>query len=258
MTRKCLTRPTLSSFRSTQKLMSVMRSPKPCKPTLAFGYRVGGVDSPAEKEVKKAVHDKKGAVATKVLMKEKKDGDGDGTGAVRKVLAIARKKAMERNIVNVEEDEVVEQEGVAYDDFDDCDDYDDQDDYSAGSSSSHSDTLDSSLNTPSHNNSAAASSRFSVYADADADANTSGPATPPTVDTPYTLSNNDNSHYSLPPPSAMPPAPPVAVTEQSFSNMLDTSPMQDSPSLHQTGGSRRSVLASIDDGVRQSQEFLRR
>ena len=227
--------------------MSIMRSPKPCKPTVAFGYRVGAADSTPEKEGKGAV-DKKGAVATKVLTKKEKEkeNDEDGTDAVRRVLAIARKKAMERNIVTVGAEDVLEEEEEEEERYG-------REDYSTGSSSSHSNTLDSSLNTPSHNVSAAASSNFSVYADADAEADADGPTTPPTVDTPY---NNDNSHYSLP-PSAMPPAPPVPRTEQSFGNMLDTSPMQDSPSLQQTGGSRRSVLASIDDGVRRSQEFLR-
>ena len=88
-----------------------MRSPKPCKPTVAFGYRVGAADSTPEKEGKGAV-DKKGAVATKVLTKKEKEkeNDEDGTDAVRRVLAIARKKAMERNIVTVGAEDVLEEE----------------------------------------------------------------------------------------------------------------------------------------------------
>jgi hypothetical protein len=77
-------------------------------------------------------------------------------------------------------------------------------------------------------------------------------AAPSPIAVPYTTSG-DNSHYSLP-PAALPPVP---TTNQSFGNMLNTSPVEDSPGIHHTDGSRRSVLVSIDDGVSQSREFLR-
>jgi len=228
----------------SKKLMSVMRSPKLNKPTVAFGYRVGAAtgDAAVPEEREKKEKEKKAAVATKVVARSKEREED--MAAVREALARARARARERNIVAVKDEEEEEEEEEEFEEEEEEEEEDVNHTFDEDGEQSHSPYYAGA--------SKADSSRFSVYADTPT-------ADTPTADTPAgaVTPMNDNSHYSLPPSDLLPPAPPVPSTNQSFSNMLDTSPMQSSPGLHLTGGSRRSVLASIDDGVHKSQEFLR-
>jgi len=91
--------------------MSVMRSPKLSKPTVAFGYRVGagaGESSVPEEREKNAL-EKKAAVATKVVANSK-EPEEENVAIVRDVLARARDRDRDRKIVAVQVKEEEEEE----------------------------------------------------------------------------------------------------------------------------------------------------